>query len=138
VPLYHVPEGGILIHNVNLSLVLGGKSWISKTSKKPFQAFVWLHCFQGQASPLQGLPVDEAAGPAQVALNLKKRKLGSPGEADLRPAQLAPRKRRNQPEKAGKMPFSPVQEAPKNRRKKQERAAEAAASSSAVCTAHRF
>jgi len=84
------------------------------------------------------VPADEQAGPAQVALILRKRKPGSPGEAELNQAQVAPRKRRKNPERAVEAEPSPVQVAPKKKRNNPERAVEAEPSSSAVCTADAF
>jgi hypothetical protein len=73
-----------------------------------------------------------------VALTLRKRKPGNPGEVDLNPAQVAQGKSKNKLKRVGQAVLSPRRVAPKNRSNKPERAAEAAANSSAVCTAAPF
>ena len=78
--------------------------------------------------------MDEAASPAQVALTIRKREPGNPGEAAFKTVQVAPKKKKRKQEKAGEAVPDPVQVAPKKkkRKKKREKAVEAAASNSAV------
>jgi hypothetical protein len=75
----------------------------------------------------------------QVAPNPRKKKLASPGEADLKRVQLAPSRRKNSPEQAAEVAVNPVQVAPKKRNNRNlGKAAEAAQNHSAVCTYRGF
>lgn len=95
--------------------------------------------FRAPVFPWQLLAVEEGPSPVQVAPNPRKKKLASPGEADLKKVQLAPSRRKSSPEQAAEAAVNPVQVAPKSRKNKNlGKVAEAAQNRSAVSTYRGF